>query len=650
MAQTSLRFASDILRRLGEELNPNPDQGIVELAKNSYDADALHCTVTLKDVTGPGGSVVVTDDGVGMSADDIQDGWLVLGRSLKDTSRHTALGRIPAGNKGLGRLAALRLGHRVELLTRPEAEEAHSYRLKIDWDRLNDQDLIDEVELEIRRLKRPSGASDGTTITISDLHAPLGRMDVKRLARSLILLGDPFGEDPTAFRPVLDAPEYEDLARLVSRRYFDDADYHLVAAIDKDGRASAQVLDWRGQELFSAEHAELRRKQPKETFDLPPVGFDLWAYLLTSEAFATRSVSKNEVKEWLAHFGGVHLYINGLRVAPYGNPGNDWLDMNMSRARSPEERPSTNTALGRIAITDREGLLVQKTDRTGLIENEHFDQLQTFAGEALDWMARRRLEVAERRRRAARAATASDTSTRRQSVQEQIEELPASVRSPLRRSFARYDKARERREATLGKELQLYRTLATAGITAATFAHESAGNPLKVIVQATGAIERRGKAALNGEYAAKLERPVSLLRAATETLGVLSSVTLGLVSSNRRRPGRVELNPVIRRIIETFGPFTKGRDVEVELNLTNRSPYLRATETAIESVVANLLNNLLAAFERGGTPKRKIALSSEVLDGTFRLTVADNGPGIEGIELKDIWLPGETVSDGTGSA
>jgi signal transduction histidine kinase len=649
MAQASLRFASDILRRLGEELNPSPDQGIVELAKNSYDADATECTVALKDVSAPGGSIVVTDNGVGMTAEDIQGGWLVLGRSLKEVTHRTALDRIPAGNKGLGRLAALRLGHQVQLITRPATEATRSYQLDIDWDEFQDQDLVDAVELEIRRFKRRSRATKGTTITISDLRHSLGRMDVKRLARALILLGDPFGDDPTGFRPVLDTPEYADLSDLVSRRYFDTADYHLVAEIDDEGQASARVLDWRGQELFSADHADLRRKNAAEAFDLPIVSFDLWAFILTREAFAPRPVSVSEVQEWLAQFGGVHLYINGLRVAPYGNPGNDWLDMNVSRARSPEVRPSTNTALGRVAITDQAGLLNEKTDRAGLIEDAHFDELRTFAREALDWMARRRLEVAEQRRRAARDATATAASTTRQSVQKQIEDLPADVRAPLKRSFSRYDKARDKREATLSKELQLYRTLATAGITAATFAHESASNPLKVIAQATSAIERRGKAALDGDYATKFAKPVSALRAATETLGVLSSVTLGLISSDRRRPGRVELHDVIQRTVTTFHPFTAGRDVNVEVQLAESSPYLRATEAAIESVIANLLNNSLAAFERSDTAERRIVMASEILDDTFRLTVFDNGPGIVGIDIKDIWSPGQTVNDdGTG--
>jgi signal transduction histidine kinase len=648
VAQASLRFASDILRRLGEELNPSPDQGIVELAKNSYDADATRCRIGLHDVGAPGGTITITDDGVGMTVDDVRDGWLVLGRSRKDIAHRTAKGRVPAGSKGLGRLAALRLGRQVTVTTRPIADPRHTIELSIDWDAFEGADLVEDVELEITQTPRPANAGNGTRVTISDVHRPLGRMDVKRLARALILLADPFADDPQAFVPILEAPEYEDLSKLVSRRYFEDAEFHLVAGIDDVGRASARVLDWRGEELFSADHRELRRKRADETFDLPPVTFDLWAFSLTGTAFATRSVSLSEVREWLDQFGGVHLYVNGLRVAPYGNQGNDWLDMNLSRARNPEERPSTNTALGRIAVDDELGVLSQKTDRSGLIEDEHFDQLREFAREALDFMARRRLELAEQRRRATRSETKTKTSESRSEVRRQIEALPPEVAEPLQASFTQYDRTRDKREETLSKELQLYRTLATAGITAATFAHESAGNPLKVITQATSAIERRGRKALNGDFAEKLGDPVASLRRATETLGVLSSVTLGLVSSDRRRPGRVDLHKVIRRTVKTFRPFTDGRTVAVDLDLVAGAPYLRATEAAIESVLANLLNNALAAFERGDTAEREIAISSGVTDSTFQLTVADNGPGIEGIRLRDIWLPGQSLNDGTG--
>src|SRR5258708_428162 len=81
-----LRFSTAILRLLGEELNPSPDQGILELIKNSYDADAKRCTVELKGVHIKGGAIRLADDGIGMTSEEIRNGWLIVGDSMKSRS------------------------------------------------------------------------------------------------------------------------------------------------------------------------------------------------------------------------------------------------------------------------------------------------------------------------------------------------------------------------------------------------------------------------------------------------------------------------------------------------------------------------------------------------------------------------------------
>ena len=86
-----------------------------------------NCTVELVGTDKPGGTVIITDDGDGMSADDIRDGWLVLGRSRKAPANRTRLGRLPAGSKGLGRLGALRMGDEVLLVTHPADEPGINY-------------------------------------------------------------------------------------------------------------------------------------------------------------------------------------------------------------------------------------------------------------------------------------------------------------------------------------------------------------------------------------------------------------------------------------------------------------------------------------------------------------------------------------------
>lgn len=247
------RFATDILRRLGEELNPSVDQGILELVKNAYDADAHNCAVKLSKTVHRSGTITVTDDGVGMTEDDILDGWLILGRSRKSARSRTRLNRTPAGSKGLGRLAALRLGRSARLVSRPAEQPSIELDMEIDWDKYDEAAVVEEVNLTLHQKVR-AGGLPGSEITLQRLREPVGRNDVKRLARAMILLADPFGDDPTGFKPVLQAQEFKDLERLVRNRYFTDADFHLRATLDEFGIASAEVLDWRGQVIFSGDH------------------------------------------------------------------------------------------------------------------------------------------------------------------------------------------------------------------------------------------------------------------------------------------------------------------------------------------------------------------------------------------------------------
>ena len=147
------RFSSDILRRLGEELNPSIEHGIVELAKNAYDADATEFTVKLSNVEKSGGTVIVTDNGDGMTPNDIRDGWLVIGQSRKGSIKRTPRGRIPAGYKGLGRLAALRLGETAIVITRPKRSALQS-KVEIDWTAFDNAALVEDVGLDIQRVTR----------------------------------------------------------------------------------------------------------------------------------------------------------------------------------------------------------------------------------------------------------------------------------------------------------------------------------------------------------------------------------------------------------------------------------------------------------------------------------------------------------------
>ncbi|MEJ7590290.1 MAG: sensor histidine kinase [Planctomycetaceae bacterium] len=649
MTTARIRFAPDILRRLGEELNPHPAVGIIELVKNSYDADARKCTVTLTDVDQSGGQVEISDNGDGMTVEQIEQGWLVLGHSQKEKSRRTRLGRIPAGSKGLGRLAALRLGRFAHLETRPRSDRAAAHQLLIDWKLFDKASLIDDVDLAIDVHSRKKGTSNGTTIRLDKLRDRIGRMEVKRLARAMLLLADPFGENSEGFQPTLIAPEFSDLEALVERRYFDHASYHLVAVLSDKGEATAQLYDSRGEILFSATHNDLFPKEVDRVVECPSVEFEFWTFILNGITFATLPVTIPEVKAWLSEFGGVHIYQNGLRVAPYGDPGHDWLSLNLSRSRDPEERPSTNNSIGRVRIEDAEELLIQKTDRSGFIESHAFHEIRRFGKAALDWMQDRRMELAEKKRAKARTIAPKRTSKTKQRLDETIEAAPPTLRKQLREAAEKYDKSRDKEVDELKKEVQLYRTLSTAGITAATFAHESTGNPLKAITLAVSTIERRARDRFAAEYEKKIMPAVDRIKSSLESLSVLGTVTLSLLNHEKRRIAKVDVHGVVRSVVNTFQPFLTDRNVTIELQLTHGAPWIYGSEAAVESIVTNLVNNSLVALEKTPANERVIRVSTSVMDDVMRLSVCDSGSGIRDIRVADIWLPGRTTrNDGTG--
>jgi len=647
MKDVHFRFSPNILIRLGEELNQGTDQSILELIKNSYDADAKNCIVELLNTTEPGGSVIVTDDGDGMSGDNIKNSWLVLGKSSKNSNQLTRLGRTPSGSKGLGRLAALRMGRTVNLES-TQASLLSTSTLSVDWNLFDKASTVEEVELVIE--DKPAKKVKGTRTELSNLRTAIRSDELKKLARVVLTLTDPFEDKKSGFNVILKAPEFDEIEKLLKQKYFDSCEYHLTSRIGEDGLVSAEILDWQGQVLQSADHEIIRGKKKDSVFKLPACKFDFWAFLLKKDGFTSgRNVNLGDVREWLRHFGGVHVYQDDVRVSPYGAPGDDWLSINLIRTQKPEERPSTNNSIGRISLSNRgEYILTQKTDRSGYIEDDSFLELKNFALESLEWMAKWRLAQAEKRRLSDKKVIPEAAAREKIKFEDVLLEAPVTVRRKLSAAFDQYAKSRDKEADSLRKEIQLYRTLSTAGITAATFAHESHGNPLKIIELGVTTIAAR-TSQFDVEAQAPIKKVVAKMRSALDALATLSSATLSLIKANKRRVGRVEINKVVLQISELMQPFYEARETNVSLQLTNFSPYLRCSEAAIESILSNLINNSLNAFRRENVKRRSIEISTEISGESCIVIVADSGPGISQADVNEIWLPGVTSNpDGTG--
>ena len=147
-----------VVFRLGEELITDDVQALVELVKNSYDADATWVNVTIdtraknpwgRKYSDATGAILVEDNGHGMDEPTIKRGWLTIAnspkREAKAAGRVTRLGRTPIGDKGLGRLGSQRLARNVEIVTTPRANRTIEHYIAFSWVDFRDSSSLGEV-------------------------------------------------------------------------------------------------------------------------------------------------------------------------------------------------------------------------------------------------------------------------------------------------------------------------------------------------------------------------------------------------------------------------------------------------------------------------------------------------------------------------
>ena len=642
MSTATFRFSTDILQRLGEELITSLDQGIVELVKNSYDADALNCTIEMLGTDKPGGTVVITDDGDGMSAEDIRDGWLVLGRSRKDPGKRTRLDRLPAGSKGLGRLGALRMGSNALLVTQPTDEPGVDYSLNLRWSEFASTDLVEDVELNIER--SVSKPHPGTRIEIGGLRMVTDEREVRRLARELLLLADPFG-DPAGFKLELIAPEFKETEKLVRTAYFDDCEFRLVADLDENGFGSAKVFDRSGGVRWKSSEDDFT-----EPYQAPVMTFELWVFLLQGSSFAGRSATVGEVRRWLEHVGGGHLYHRGLRVRPYGDLGHDWLDMNLRRAQDPELRPSTNTAVGRVTVIDEGGTLLQKTDRTGFIEDDAFHDLRRFSIDALEWMHEKRLGAREEQKGKEKRQSQEHTNSAKRNFQREVDQLTPDKKESISKAASEIESAKALEEDQLRDELTLYKTLASVGTAVSVFAHEIEG-PATELTASVGAIERRIRKALATTYESTVGSQIDAIKRSAELVSRFATLPLGMLKRSKRRRTVLDVNEVVRDTLLLLDPYLNDARVETTYQLSYEAGRIHSSIAAIEAILSNLITNSVKAFRRPDAElgNRRLVVRTELVGGNVHIVVLDSGPGIKARPVERIWLPGFTTEEnGTG--
>lgn len=276
---------------IGLENFSTEEGAVIELVKNTYDADANNCILIFdlkikieKTVDKEGNeiqiekfekensSIFIIDNGIGMNDKIIQNQWMTIGTDNKLYEHTTELGRVKTGAKGIGRFALNRLGMLTDMTSLPtlisieEEEEVDvnkfipnndniGFEWTVDWKDFDKKGatvsdveavLSDEENLNLKKVLLSRFSSypkvkevlenidfkSGTIIEITELNDEWNEDKLRKLFGNLEMLIPPEGQNDFAIDFFL-LNNLEEFGT-VKRAFYDDYDYKLKASYNQN--------------------------------------------------------------------------------------------------------------------------------------------------------------------------------------------------------------------------------------------------------------------------------------------------------------------------------------------------------------------------------------------------------------------------------
>ena len=399
----SFRTRSRVINQLGEQLIKNESIALLELIKNSYDADASKCKVTMKNPESvKKGQILIWDNGEGMDYTTLSTAWLEIGTSHKEQlaqNKKTELSpkhkRRRLGEKGIGRLGVHRLGKEIEIVTRNKGPEEHV--LKINWDDIANSTYIEDMPVTVfSRKPEIFQNGSGTLVTISRLRVAWTRAMARDCARAIISLNSPF-ESNESFRVSFKIPDSNWLKGLLC---FSDIEQYKLFSFDvtmsgnelKDFTykfvpwETMKKLSSRTVTIVDSAMSKLARMVYKEKREYKDINLNLYnignvrfkgiIFDLEARILDLGVQDKKGLRDYLKINGGIRVFRDNMRVMDYGEPGNDWLNLGGRRVNIPAKRISNNIILGAVYLSrDVSKDLIEKANREGFVENDAYWEL-----------------------------------------------------------------------------------------------------------------------------------------------------------------------------------------------------------------------------------------------------------------------------------
>lgn len=487
-----------IAKVLGIQNFTTDEAAVLELVKNAYDAGATKVDLSFFE-----SSLVVKDDGKGMSLEDIKNLWMHVGKSDKGYSEvdQNNENRILSGSKGIGRFALARLGSRVKLYSKKKSFE--TVKWETDWD---------ESYVEIEENK--TDWSNGTEIHIYDLRSVWGK---RRLEQLKIFLERTYNDSKMSIRIIsenynvtlsnyfpkpevgincksyihLDIKSGELFVKVKSDEFNDYTQEFLPDInIKKFGfkqNINALLSNWDNDGRDSIDEGDIN-KLIDELGDF------------SAEFFFNFKASKNDKAKYEYKYTvtdtvlskGIVLYRNAFSLSSYdGNK--DWLNLNARARKSPAAathetgawRVRENQIAGFVCIDKEENPLLQDlSNRQGLDENIYYYLLVEIISLGLKEFERYRQSIIRAIKKYKQASQSKDVKSdniinkllnKKCKVRELSDvdekELLLEIKD-LQESLSVIIGTEKEAQARYEYDVRLLNVLATIGMKVATSAHE----------------------------------------------------------------------------------------------------------------------------------------------------------------------------------
>ena len=671
------RFSIDAktLIHLGRDSIKDHTTALIELVKNSYDADATNVDVEV--FTKNGNDLIrVADNGFGMTKEQLLNNWLRIGFSEKKKAKLSELKRRKTGEKGIGRISTDRLGAKLELKTKTEGDGIIG--LRINWDEFEQEGYeVYDIDVEITTPetinvpnKNGQESKTGTEIIIKELRQAWTQNNIQNLYYELSALTPPYNE-VTDFSVNLENDITIAYSKKVDSSFFKAAEIELNA-----------IYDGKGSEIFYSIRDKYNNDEVTETIkwqqllpDLPkrdlhvdhqedltlgPITIKLLFFLREAASVLGTELKLSDLRSFLDNNAGIKIYRDNFAVRPYGFPdaqfGADWLELGDRKARNPagigrgeEYMVNPNQLVGAVFITrDNNSKLTDSASREGLVANEAFDELATLVKSSILMLESHRAKIYPQLEKTRKAKDKTSPQKEAENIRVQLnlvkEDLKAVVKDvekkgddykpteiikPIEKTISKVELIKEDVGDTLSELLNWQRVLsglATVGISSAVFGHEIE-DPITQI-KASSATAKLVLEARPPKIEDALKELEKVLKS-SKKVAAWGAYALTRVQREKRNKRVVQIKETISNVLKELKPAFDASSIEIQFD--GEKIYSRTFQMDLESMLVNLLTNAYtASLLKAG--KRLIKIKLEMRDkgnkDGYVLSVSDSGPGV----------------------